>query len=259
MKRFLAAAGALSLCISIYGFSVTDRASFFDRRPADDGKVEAVPKAKRVLIAMTGLGNRKKGIVKAIYKLEDKRAGEIFDYAFYAYDQVALIEGKDANLQDFAQAIYDFENDPNIEAIDVVMNMHGRPGQICFWEHTEGDCQSIEEVVDLLAQLPSGDAIGPRKLRALYTDACHSESQLDAWLRLGFRVAAGTHLFDINHTGDIRRFVDAWTRGKSFQKAIKKANRPTLWDLGEVINSESDSAKIVRGDDTLTISSSVLD
>jgi hypothetical protein len=212
---------------------------------------------------MTGLGNRKKGIVKALYKKEDRQAMQILIQTADAYDQSILLGQEEATFQNFVQAIYDLENDPSIEAIDVVMNMHGQPGTLCFWE--DGDakhCTSIEKIAHVIQQIPSGNQIGPRKLRALYTDACHSLTQVPFWLEMGFKVAAGTREYDVNHTSDIRKFTSAWTKGKSFERSIHRANTfngaeaatKFLNRIG-VFKKTGDSTKIILGDPSLNISS----
>lgn len=249
---------ALSLQTSTQDLSMRATASI-----SGDKIEEAIPKSKRALIGMTGLGNRKKGIVKAVYKFEDNEATEIFQRTSDAYATTIILAKKDSTFQNFVQAIYDLENDSSIEAIDVVMNMHGQPGFMCFWE--DGDvehCTPMEEIASVIKQIPSGDKVGPRKLRALYTDACHSLSQLDYWQDMGFKVTAGTKEYDVNHTSDIRKFSESWVRGRTFERSIRKANSFNLWEVSTnvlnrtgIVKKIGDSTKVIQGDATLTISS----
>jgi hypothetical protein len=161
------------------------------------------------------------------------------------------------------QGIYDFENDPSIEAIDVIMNMHGQPGTLCFWEDGNAKpCTSIAEVANVIKQVPSGNQVGPKKLRALYTDACHGLSQVSYWIDIGFKVAAGSREYDMNHTSDIQRFIKAWIRGKDFERSIDRANSfyaveasIKLLNRAGILNYPADSTKVTQGDASLTISS----
>lgn len=230
-----------------------------------DSQIEKteVEHTQRALIGITGLGNRKSGLVKKIYQKEDNEAIQVFVRTAEHYGKSVILAKEDSTFQNFAQAIYDFENDPSIQVVDIVMNMHGQPGRLCFWE--EGDakkCKSMEEVISTLAQLPSGKGIGPKKLRALYTDACHSQTQLPYWKQLGVQVMAGARENDVNHTSDIRKFTESWIRGKTFERSIRRANSFTVAETGSkimnrlgLVKAKADSTKVIEGDANLTIRS----
>lgn len=251
---------AVSLAVA-----ATVNASEFLRVQSVDSQNETteVDHAQRALIGITGLGNRKSGLVKKIYQKEDNEAIQVFVRTAEHYGKSAILAKEDSTFQNFAQAIYDFENDPSIQTIDIVMNMHGQPGRLCFWEEGDAEkCKSMEEVISTLAQLPSGKGLGPKKLRALYTDACHSLTQLPYWKQLGVQVMAGTREYDVNHTSDIRKFTESWTRGKTFERSIQKANSFNLAEASSRllnrlgwVKKKADSTKVIEGDAELTIDS----
>lgn len=181
-----------------------------------------VGRDERDLIAVVNLSLLKK--FKLNYQYEENRAiKRIRRELGERYRNVHILKGKRAAHADFLGTLAAVEADPAVKAIDVIIYLHGHPGQIGF---VDTGFYPMDRLRDEILALPSPNG-SARKLRALYSDACYGESHMDDWLRAGFRVATGSVGVDSNLSLDLQKFMAAWQGGKSFGAAIDRAN--SVW------------------------------
>ena len=208
---------------------------------------ERVPVADRELVAIVNLSILKNGAWH--YRYEENRAvKKILRDLGRSYGKIVLITGAGATHDSFLSAIDEAERDPTVKAVDSIVYLHGHPGEIGF---VDTGFYPVDLLRDEILALPDS-AVGGRKLRALYSDACYGETHLSDWLRAGFRVAAGSVGTDSNWSLDLGKFMRAWRKGKSFGSAIDRAN--SVWATGIMDWFEKgDSFKRTGGDVDFTM------
>lgn len=191
-----------------------------------EADASAVGKGERDLIAIVNLSLMKK--FKLNYQYEEGRAvRKIRRELGREYRKIRVLKNKEATHDGFLRALAEAEADPSVKAIDVIIYLHGQPGSIGF---VDTGFYPMDRLRDEILSLPSSTGGSPRKLRALYSDACYGESHIDDWLRAGFQVASGSVGVDANWSMDLKKFMLAWRKGKSFGYGIARAN--TVWSTG---------------------------
>lgn len=185
-----------------------------------------ITKSERDLIAIVNLSRLAK--FKPNYRYEEGRAvRKIRRDLGPEYRRVRILQSEQATHGEFLRALAESESDPSVKAIDVIVYLHGRPGSLGF---VDTGFYPMDRLRDEILALPASAGGAPRKLRALYSDACYGESHLDDWIRAGFRTASGSVGTDTNWSMDLKKFMLAWREGKTFGHGIARAN--TVWSTG---------------------------
>lgn len=204
-----------------------------------------VPKERRELIVIANLSDRSNWLLRGMYRNEEWKAIRVTtQYTTDVYQRVHVIYPEEATKENFLNRIEDLEMNPTIDAIDVVIYLHGKREKICFIDTP--DCYPMTDMAKDIKNLRSDSGGAPRKLRALYSDACWGKSHNDEWIDAGFKVVAGSIDQDANKTADLKKFLKSWTRGGTYKASLKKANslwylKPMDWVIG------GNSHKVMQG------------
>lgn len=214
---------------------------------------EPVRREERDLIAIVNLSEKASKYVW-LYKYEEKRAAnKIRRDMRKHYRKVHVFEKGEATRTNLLKAILEAENDPAVKATDVIIYVHGIPSMVGF---VDGYYSSSLLAADIL-RLQTAEGGSPRKLRALYSDACYGETHNSDWLRAGFHVASGSLGVDSNWSVDLRNFMRNWRRGGNFQEGVRRANSVWTGGLTDRI-IDGNSRKILDGEGSITIETPVL-
>ena len=200
----------------------------------------------RALVAAVDLHHmtRKRGLYPWLYQQEEAGAERVIRrFAAPAYSGVEILSGAHATFSGFLEALKRIESDPEIEAVDVILYLHGHSArdysepEICFVADTHPCMPSREVIAPLL---------GFRKLGVLYSDACFGSEQNEDWLRAGFKAVTGSIGTDTNFATDLKRFLKKWSHGATFEESIRFANSGRLGKgLDRILGG--DSTKIPAG------------
>jgi hypothetical protein len=196
-------------------------------------------KSERDLIAIVNLSILKHG--QWHYRYEEGRAiKKIMRELGGKYREVHLLKGSGANHDAFLATLASTEANPAVKAIDVIIYLHGHPGELGF---VDTGFYPMDRLRDEVLALPNANE---RKLRVLYSDACYGASHMDDWVRAGFLAAAGSVGSDSNWSLDLEKFMVAWRKGKTFGKGIDQANSvwATKW-MDKIENGNS--TKLTKG------------
>lgn len=208
----------------------------------------SVARGERDLIAIVNLSLLKK--FKLNYQYEEGRAiRKIKRDLGREYRRVNILKGKRATHVEFLRAIAESETNPAVKAIDVIIYLHGQPGVVGF---VDTGFYPMDRLRDEILALPASAGGSPRKLRALYSDACYGQTHMDEWLRAGFQVASGSEGTDTNWSLDLKKFMRDWREGKTFGNGIASAN--TVWSTGLMDwVAHGNSHKVTAGEVGFTI------
>lgn len=207
----------------------------------------AVGRGERDLVAIVNLSLLRDS--KLHYRYEETRAAMKIERDLGgAYRKIRFLTGHGATHDGFLAALAEAEREPAVKAVDVIVYLHGHPGEVGF---VDTGFYPMDRLRDEILALPSA-ASGGRKLRALYSDACYGETHMADWLRAGFRAVSGSVGTDANWSLDLNRFMNAWRKGKSFGAAIDRANSVWATKLMDRV-VRGDSTKRTDGETSFTI------
>jgi hypothetical protein len=170
------------------------------------------------------------------------------------YGAVEVMSGGAVTAPRLVERIGQLGARPDVDAVDVVLVVHGLRGRLQFGRG------EVRDAGDLAADLRATGA--SPKLRLLYSSACYGATHADAFVEAGFRTVIGA--LEQNTTGlsEFRRFLRAWVGGTSASVALGAADRPVprwFWDTTARIAGRLrhvNSRKRLRGDGALVISAS---
>jgi len=209
-------------------------------------KASLITKENRDLIAVVNLSLIAKKH-QAMYRYEESRAVMKIkhDLAPY-YRKTHIYSGIGATRANLLKAIQESEIDPEVKAVDTIIYVHGLPGELGFIDTGFYPTSRLRD--EILYE-------SPKKLRALYSDACYGESHLADWIKAGYRVASGSIEMDTNWSVDLSRFMAAWRKDRTFGKGIREANSVRRTKLTDWLIRKGNSFKETQGDLELRIDS----
>lgn len=215
--------------------------------------------SERALIVFLNMYTADKGaFLNRWYKSETSHALKmILGKTRGAYGDTVVLYRDQVRLSKLLEAIRKLNANPSIRAIDLIVYTHGSPTELKL-VNEPGDVSqfaSWNALVDISAKVR---AIGSKKLRALYSDACFSAAHNEEWLKAGFKVASGSIKVDANQDRDLALFLKRWVRGEKFERGIKAANRERSAVFLDWVTKDGNSRKRFSGNGALTIASPAL-
>lgn len=194
---------------------------------------------------------------KGMYRTETKVAVQrIKRITRGHYDRLTILHRQQATRENFLQALESHLLDESVDVVDTIIYVHGKNelyqngAALCFVG--DAPCTAAKDLAESISRFKNSQT----KLRALYSDACWGKSHLSAWMAAGFKVANGSRGVDSNHSLDLRRFLDRWVRGESFEASTHFANKALLTRLTDKVIKDANSFKEVSGDGLISIETS---
>ncbi|MBN1901794.1 hypothetical protein JW926_10780 [Candidatus Sumerlaeota bacterium] len=150
------------------------------------------------------------------------------------YKHFKTLSGSSATARNFITSLSDLSRKSGIQAIDVVLMLHGRKNKICFrgGALTGGSDGTIRKEIGSLN-------LG-RKLRACFSTCCWGETVADDLVAAGFRVACGSRDVYANGAYGIPTALHSWECGDKFATAVAKANNQAILAVTDAIASAID-------------------
>lgn len=212
-----------------------------------------VPRGGRALVLVTALAAGGPKPLRLLYRLLDLAAAFLGAGLGLRYGLRVRLSGAAATRGAFLAAVKALAAREGVAAVDVVVNLHGHPGELVF----------ADGPVAPAALAPALRAEGRGKLRLAYSSACHGESHGADLLAGGFTAAVGARRVNATGATEFGPFLLFWALGVPAAHAVRAADppalrRPTdaiarrlLRALGE--RGEVDSRKVLAGDRNVRI------
>lgn len=183
------------------------------------------------------------------------------------YAQTKILNNASATFSNLKTTLYGLAANPNIKAIDMIVNTHGLDEELYFYD---GGWRMSEVQEELLS--PDAPYTGTtvsalkKKLRMLYSTACFGASHNNQWNAIGFDVSAGALGVNANAQVEYGGVIGAWASGAAFQvgfaisntDAALAVNDAPLRLAGQMAGNflrETNSKKVLRGRSAVTINS----
>ena len=200
---------------------------------------------RAVLAVMRVSGAGKKKLAPLYRGIEAVEAPRLRAELAGGYGVIDVEVGDGVTSYEFVSRLNALTARTDIDAVDVILSTHGRPGSVVF---TREDCPVA---TDLATQVANP------KLRLLYDTCCFGNSHSEAFLVAGFDAVVGAKGENTNGWSEFHRLVRSWIAGERLSEAVAGADRviPRMfWDLmartfGGMRNV--DSEKVVAGNAAL--------
>jgi hypothetical protein len=159
------------------------------------------------------------------------------------YRVVESLTKDQVTLDAFLDRVVSLAGDPETEALDVFLVMHGLPGKLYF------DDMAIT-TVDLGERLKAAELAG--RLRLLYSTACYGASHAGDFIDAGFRTASGALAVCANGPYDFPTQLLKWGTDQTYKSTVKAGNNPVFRVIHDNAAkamgfSDVNSEKIIQG------------
>jgi hypothetical protein len=184
-----------------------------------------VKRGKRVLFVVANLTTYGRQNLRLLYQFLD--ASSIIVPKILAgvrYRRVYALTGDEATATNFVDRLAELAADPQIEAIDVLISLHGEERSLWFVE----GAIAVSELADLLAAKQI-----EHKLRLLYSTACYGANHATDFVRAGFDVASGAVAVNANSFHDYPLQLLYWTTGSPYKAALDAGNNELLTRISD--------------------------
>ncbi len=182
-------------------------------------RAEPLDPAQRVLVQLVTLASSAPARERVVYR-SIERGAELMGWRYLRreYRTRTLLHGPQATLDGLAGALAAASAEPDVAAVDLLVNPHGTSAKVWF---ADGFVDSHEVCTAIRDRL---DPQQRRRLRAAFSTACYGMSHTDAWLRSGFAVAVGSRGIYADGITSLPRLLHGWSSGATVEAAVAEAN-----------------------------------
>jgi hypothetical protein len=211
-----------------------------------------VEKSERALVVVTYLAGEGREDWQKLYEgLDTALPNFTLSILGPRYEHCTLLTRADGSRRNLLNALQQYAGRSEIEAIDVIVNVHGGSGTLTF---SDG----------LVASEILGDEIQrlniSAKLRLCYSTACYGASHCPDMLRAGFDVAIGATAINASSASEYPLFLGQWALGRDVAASLSVADTPATRgpadDAARLSFSDVNSKKQLFGNGGVTISRS---
>jgi hypothetical protein len=210
-------------------------------------------KDQRVLIAINHIAS---GDTDYLYRfIENAGRGTVQAILGDDYAEIIKLYGVNATLAKLLAALKNQGARNSIKRIDLLVMLHGRPGQILF----KGSTNSSSVVKDRIKALNI-----QTKLRLVYSTCCHGDSHSADFIAAGFDSAIGSKKVNANAAVEFAPLLGLWQFDFKLSDCLAPTIPPTpaadaaARAYGQAANTtwknDVNSTKVLRGNPNLKIS-----
>ena len=211
--------------------------------------------SERALVLISSLTPAGKAKLKTLYRGLGAVSVELADLILRPqYGRVRMLVDRGATRLAFVKAINQVAAQTQIDAVDVIVVLHGSPGRLIFDDgNGKGDSVDVRDLVLDLSPARS-------KLRILYSTACYGLSHAQAFVDAGFDAACGAIGECANGPVEYPQVLSMWSHGHTFKDSVNKGDDPStrkIFDAAAWLSGfhDANSDKEIKGDLTVTIDS----
>ncbi|MEY4615949.1 MAG: hypothetical protein RJB66_909 [Pseudomonadota bacterium] len=180
------------------------------------------------------------------------------------YEKMFLLRNAGANIASINNKLIELIGNHQVEAIDMVLAVHGSPGGLTFFDGTikvsEWARLFREALINTLGQKSTS------KLGLLYNLSCYGSSHIEDFLKFGFQTVVGSRRVNANAEMEYPWVIESLALGRTVSSSfhrpnskswLKIADAPVRW-LGQKQNNflkETDSYKVIGGNPKLRVRS----
>ncbi|MEW6127900.1 MAG: hypothetical protein AB1757_12750 [Acidobacteriota bacterium] len=209
---------------------------------------------ERALVVVSNLVTHGRSDLRWLYQFIEHSGVKLTDMILGSrYRHFHKLVGEPATLTNFLTTLAALTNEDSLQAIDVILHLHGDE-KVLFFEDGEYSTESIkQELLELNHR---------HKLRMLYSTGCYGKHHAVDLVAGGFKVACGAIATNANAATEYPTFLTLWAAGSKFKEAIAAGDIaltriPQDRAAKAMGFADADSTKTIIGDGNLTIKSGV--
>jgi hypothetical protein len=211
-----------------------------------------VKRQDRVLLIIANLSTYGRADLKWMYQFLEWAAIAVPKLILgLAYRRIYALTGGQATADGFIGALAALSADPQAQAVDVLLHLHGEHQILWFADRAL--------YMDQLQALIAVQQPQPR-MRLLYSTACYGAEHAIAFVNIGFRVASGAIGVNANGPWDYPVQLLCWGLGAPYQAALSAGNNRLItrihdWVARKLRFEDVNSTKTAAGDGATRITS----
>ncbi len=171
----------------------------------------AISRNERALLVIRDIVTGSRPELRPLYEFAETASATIDNALGLRYGTIVKLSGAQATEDNFIERISDLGADNSIQAIDVIVILHGNSNHLYF----HAGATAMGRIKYRLSCLKVR-----RKLRMLYSTACYGLSHADDFVAAGFDAAVGSRAVNTNGATEFPLVLAAWAAGSSLQQAI---------------------------------------
>ena len=184
-----------------------------------------IKKENRVLLVVVNLSTGGDPKLQKLYEWLDANALQVARWLLKdQYHRIDTLSGNAVTSTNFLTKIDELAQDPQTEALDVFLSLHGLQNALYF---DDGPVTS-RSLGDQLGAAGRQD-----RLRLLYSTACYGANHALDFVSGGFRVASGAKGICANGMYDYPAQLHSWGDGDTYQAAVKAGNNRLGIDISD--------------------------
>jgi hypothetical protein len=165
------------------------------------------------------------------------------------YRRISTLKGGQVSRLAFVTRIRSLARQKGTLALDLILNVHGRPDALKFAD----GWVKVAELGEELGALGVG-----HRLRLLYSTCCYGAEHAVVFVEAGFSVASGARKVNTNGTFDYPTQLDRWRDGHPYSEAVAAGNQAAMLAVHDGLARrfgfpDGDSRKVLVGDGSITI------
>jgi hypothetical protein len=229
----------------------------------------AVPSSRRALLIVTELNSTGIKELAPLYStLETLTTGlPNLPVVRNNYGTIRVLRNNNATLANFRAQARSLALNPNIDAIDVILALHGQERKLT-WSDGAVDMEDTVAFMNAANNVAEGSVRTSvrRKLRMVYNTSCFGASHRSMLLSIGFDAVVGSIGVNANAEAEYPSFLALWNLGQTFGASFGPTNTAPALALtdgpliatGNLFNNflkQVNSRKVFGGNTALTINS----
>lgn len=230
----------------------------------------AVARANRALVIVSELDSGSVPELRDLYRALEEATRTIPHVLLGGdYAEIHRLTDSQATAANFVSTLRSLAASPDIQAIDVILSLHGSDGRVYF---REGGVRVTTLGANLLTVRNKAEAIlvskMKRKLRLMYNLSCFGKSHNAAFIDMGFDTSIGSKKVNANSEVEYPSFLGLWKLSQTVEAAMAPTNNDvaiTAHDApirfagqmsGNAMLQQVDSQKVIAGNKNLRITTS---
>lgn len=185
-----------------------------------------VSKSQRALIVLSELEVGSSPELAPLYTIMERLTADVPRSALGSqYASIKVLRNSSATLRNLKTHLYSLAANPQIKAIDMIVNTHGSEEVIHFYDGGHSMRNIKDEIADADAPYTAATYTQLRKkLRMLYSTACFAATHNLEWLQIGFDVSSGAIGVNANAEIEYPSVIHAWSTGQPYSNGFRLSN-----------------------------------
>lgn len=221
----------------------------------------SVQKNERVLVVVSELQTHGPQSLRPLYRVIENLTEDSTDALLGDdYRRIHYLKRSQATARNFRNLLQTLSKDPSIQAIDVILSLHGSNNAVAFFEGSV-DMGTLLRQMTMVTPTMNSTQISTmkRKLRLMYNLSCFGRSHNMEFVAMGFDVSVGSRGINANSEFEFPSVLGSWQFRWQLNDAFNLTNNDVAINSADtpvrLSGINADSKKFFLGRSTINIDS----